>query len=165
MKRCWSIGCTYICSAAIYYCSPDKSLHPIRFIWAWQPAGIFYPAAFLAAFYIKGPKRQRETFPTTLTPCGQLPLTWPPDLTSHMADHRGTQKTCWTKDYCWYLQNSSSQRPPSNLIGRRALAHPEESATNTQRWRQMDISYLRICPQIGSRQTVTIACFALVWNV
>lgn len=27
---------------AIYYRSPDKSLQPIRFIWAYHPAGIFY---------------------------------------------------------------------------------------------------------------------------
>ena len=34
-------------STSIYYCSPDKSLHPIRFIWAWHAAGIFfYPPVF-----------------------------------------------------------------------------------------------------------------------
>lgn len=27
---------------AIYYCSPHKSLQPIRFIWAYHPAGILY---------------------------------------------------------------------------------------------------------------------------
>lgn len=39
-------------STSIYYCSPDKSLHPIRFIWAWHAAGIFfYPPAFPRRFF------------------------------------------------------------------------------------------------------------------
>lgn len=65
-------------STAVYYCTPDKSLRPIRFIWAWHPAGILYPLLSSVLFTLMDWNDKKNTFPTTLTPCGQLPLTRPP---------------------------------------------------------------------------------------
>lgn len=80
-------------STAVYYRSPDKSLHPIRFIWAWHPAGVFYPLLSSMLFYINGQKWQKTAFPATLTPCVCL-LTQPQNLISHMSDHAMQNKWC-----------------------------------------------------------------------
>lgn len=106
-------------STAIYYSSPDKSLHPIRFIWAWHPAGIFYPLLFLCATLMDSNDRQRNTFPTTLTPCGQLPLTRPQISSAAYigSEALGEGKQCRTNDInlkartCSYLVFIYSDTP------------------------------------------------------
>lgn len=69
---------------AIYYRSPDKSLQPIRFIWAYHPAGIFYqlpsydpfaaPPPHTPLFFFGASQLLRwHTPPTTSTPGGHSP--------------------------------------------------------------------------------------------
>lgn len=68
-------------SADIFHCSPDESLHPIRFVLSMTSSRHFLPTAFtqcISALMDWDERRKKKTLPTTLTPCGQLALTRPP---------------------------------------------------------------------------------------